>query len=292
MPAFSHQNTGQGNVLEMTQDYHVLSGITVSRQCSSSYSTMFFEQQKCPSSYTIILVQFTSQPCVLGCLWLPSTLIWWACTSANRKQFAFITTLPNTYFVTRCVRAYLKSLISLSAIINPYLLGIDEIKNWCRYELLNISIWASITHAQFSPGFLLFLWGRNENWDCGWWWTPIWTFYQGTYSILMSQTQNERQEARSALNTVISSSKRTTRVSSSSPLLGRPSPHTQFLSSSNNSHGGWGMASPGSNYREHCWQEDGRLEGSFVACLASPLAGQWLNQGPGVRPSAGAAVCF
>lgn len=110
--------------------------------------------------------------------------------------------------------------------------------------------------------------------------------------ILMSQTQNERQEARSALNTLISSSKRTTRVSSSSPPLGRPSPHTQFLSSSNNSLGGWGMASPGSNYREHCLQEDGRLEGSFVACLASPLAGQWLNQGPGVRPSDGAAVCF
>ncbi len=110
--------------------------------------------------------------------------------------------------------------------------------------------------------------------------------------FLMSQTQKERQEARSALNTVISSSKRTTRVSSTSPPLGLPSPHTQFLSSSNNPRGGWGMASPGSTYREHWWQEDGRLEGSFVACLASPLAGQWLNQGPGVRPSAGAAVGF
>lgn len=50
--------------------------------------------------------------------------------------------------------------------------------------------------------------------------------------ILMSQTQKERQEARSALNTVISSSKRTTRVSSTSPPLGRPSPCIQFLSSS------------------------------------------------------------
>lgn len=110
--------------------------------------------------------------------------------------------------------------------------------------------------------------------------------------ILMSQTPKERQEARSALNTVISSSKRTTGVSSTSPPLGRPSPDTHFLSSSNDPRGGWGMASPGSTYREHWWQEDGRLEGSFVACLASPLAGQWLNQGPGVRPSAGAAVGF
>lgn len=50
------------------------------------------------------------------------------------------------------------------------------------------------------------------------------------------------------------------------------------------------MASPGSNYREHWWQEDGGLEGSFVACLASPFAGQWLNQGPDARPSGGAAV--
>lgn len=110
--------------------------------------------------------------------------------------------------------------------------------------------------------------------------------------ILMSQTQSERQEARSALNTVISSSKGTTRVSSSSPPLGCPSPYAQFLSSSNNLGGGWGMVSPGSAYRVHCWQEDGRLEGSFVACLASHLAGQWLNQGPGARPSAGAAVGF
>lgn len=108
--------------------------------------------------------------------------------------------------------------------------------------------------------------------------------------ILMSQTQKERQEARSAFNTVISSSKRTTRVSSTSPPLGHPSPHTQFLSSSNDPGGGWGMASPGLTYREHWWQDDGKLEGSFVAYLASPLAGQWLNQGPSVRPSAGAAV--
>lgn len=110
--------------------------------------------------------------------------------------------------------------------------------------------------------------------------------------IIMSQTQEERQEARSALNTVINSSKGTTGVSSRSPPLGPPSPHTQFLSSSNNPGGGWRVASPGSTYREHWWQEDGRLEGSFVACLASPLAGQWLNQGPGVRPSVGTAVGF
>lgn len=50
------------------------------------------------------------------------------------------------------------------------------------------------------------------------------------------------------------------------------------------------MASPGLNYREHWWQEDGGLEGSFVACLASPFAGQWLNQGPDARPSGGAEV--
>lgn len=56
--------------------------------------------------------------------------------------------------------------------------------------------------------------------------------------ILMSPTQKERQEARSALNTVISSSKRTTWVSSTSPPLGPPSPYTQFLSSSNNPDGG------------------------------------------------------
>ena len=55
----------------------------------------------------------------------------------------------------------------------------------------------------------------------------------------MSRTREERQEARSALNTVINSSKRTTGVSSSSPPLGRPSPHTRFLSSSNKAGGGW-----------------------------------------------------
>lgn len=106
--------------------------------------------------------------------------------------------------------------------------------------------------------------------------------------ILMSQTQKKRQEARSALNTVISSSKRRTRVSSTSPPLAHPSLHTQFLSSSNNPGGGWGLASPGSTHGEHWWQ--GGWWASFVACLAPPCAGQWLNQGPGVRPSAGAAV--
>lgn len=106
----------------------------------------------------------------------------------------------------------------------------------------------------------------------------------------MIQTQKEKQEARSALKAVISSSKRTTMVSSSSPPLGLSSPHTESLSSSNGPDGGWGTASPGLTNREHWWQDNGKLEGSFVACLASPLARHWLNQGPGVRPSAGAAV--
>lgn len=75
--------------------------------------------------------------------------------------------------------------------------------------------------------------------------------------ILMSQTQAERQEARSALNTAISSSKWTTRVSSISPTQGHPSPRTHFLSSSNDPAGGRGMASPGRTYREHWWQDDG-----------------------------------
>lgn len=106
----------------------------------------------------------------------------------------------------------------------------------------------------------------------------------------MIQTQKEKQERRSALKAVISSSKRTTMDSSSSPPLGHPSHRTGSLSSSNSPDGGRGTASPGLTKGEHWWQDDGKLEGSFVACLASPLAGHWLNQGPGARPSAGAAV--
>lgn len=140
---------------------------------------------------------------------------------------------------------------------------------------------------------------REENEVCMYVWLQLRWFLVNSHldpfirvHILMNQTQNKRQEARSALNTVISSSKRTTRVSSSSPPLGHLSPHTQFLSSSNDPGGGRGMASPGLTCGEHWWQDDGKLEGSFVACLASPLAGHWLNQDPGVRPSAGAAVGF
>lgn len=106
----------------------------------------------------------------------------------------------------------------------------------------------------------------------------------------MIQTQKGKQETRSALKAVISNSKRTTMVSSCSPPPGHPSPHTESLSSSNGPGGGRGTASPGLTNGEHWWQDDGKLEGSFVACLASPLAGHWLNQGPGARPSAGAAV--
>lgn len=57
--------------------------------------------------------------------------------------------------------------------------------------------------------------------------------------ILMSQAHKETQEARSALNTVISSSKKTSSVSSASPPPGPPSPYTQFLLSSNSPGGGW-----------------------------------------------------
>lgn len=60
-----------------------------------------------------------------------------------------------------------------------------------------------------------------------------------TVHILMSQTQKDRQEARSALNTVISSSKRTTRVSSTSPPLDRPSPHAHSSHLQTTGVGGW-----------------------------------------------------
>lgn len=84
--------------------------------------------------------------------------------------------------------------------------------------------------------------------------------------ILMSPTQNETQEARSALNTLISSSKRTSRVSSGSPPLGRPSPHTRFLSSSNNPRRGWGMASPGVKL-QGAVLAGGRQAGGQLCCL-------------------------
>lgn len=98
--------------------------------------------------------------------------------------------------------------------------------------------------------------------------------------ILMSQTQNERQEARSALNTVISSSKKTTGVSSTSPPLGRPSPlHSGPLI-----------------FKQSGWRVEGEewpLLGQPTGSIDGwPLAGQWLNQGPSGRPSAGAAVGF
>lgn len=54
----------------------------------------------------------------------------------------------------------------------------------------------------------------------------------------MSQACKETQEARSALNTVISSSKKTTSVSSASPPPDPPSPYTPSLLSSNNPGGG------------------------------------------------------
>lgn len=81
-------------------------------------------------------------------------------------------------------------------------------------------------------------WTRTYSWGWGCFWlTPIWTLNRGTDF----NEPNARQEARSALNTVISSSKRTTRVSSHSPPLGHPSltPSSSHLQTTRAEGRGW-----------------------------------------------------